>query len=115
MNPEIQKYLQDILNSIESIDIHLNYKRDLNFFLTNITARRAIERELEIIGEAVNRILKLDPDFPISKARIIVDTRNKVIHAYDAVDEYIIWKIISKDIPILKDEIDRLDNKKNDD
>lgn len=105
MNPEIQKFLQDIVTSIEAIDIHLNHKRDIDFFLSNITSRRAIERELEIIGEATNRILKISPDFPISHARIIVDTRNKVIHAYDAVDEFIIWKIVVKDIPKLMEEV----------
>lgn len=108
MSPEIQKYLQDILSSIESIDIHLNGKRDLNYFLSNLTVRRAVERELEIIGEATSRILKLAPELNISHARLIVDTRNKVIHAYDSVDEYIVWKIIVKDIPILKQEVSAL-------
>ena len=68
------------------------------------TKRRAVERELEIIGEAVNRLLKLNSTIEISFARIIVDLRNKVIHSYDSIDNEIIWKVVMKDIPILKAE-----------
>ena len=70
--------------------------------------RRGIERELEIIGEAVNRILKINPDIEISEARRIVDLKNWVIHGYDKVDDVIIWGIISRDIPKLKKQVDRL-------
>ena len=67
--------------------------------------RRAVEREIEIIGEAMSKILKLDPDCPIKNARKIVDTRNWVIHSYDNVDDIVIWNIISKHLPKLKIEI----------
>jgi len=60
---------------------------------------------LEIIGEATNNLLKLNPDFPLSHARLIVDLRNRVIHSYDSVDEIIIWKIVMKDIPVLLKEV----------
>ena len=70
--------------------------------------RRAVERELEIIGEAVNNLLKLNPEIPLSYARIVVDLRNRIIHAYDAVNHTIIWKIIMKDIPVLLNEVQRL-------
>ena len=69
--------------------------------------RRAVEREFEIIGEAISNILKIDPDFPIENARRIVDLRNLVIHGYDKVDSAIIWGII-KDLPELKIEIEKL-------
>ncbi|MCX6273553.1 MAG: DUF86 domain-containing protein [Bacteroidetes bacterium] len=49
--------------------------------------KRAIERDLEIIGEAVNRILKTDPDFPLDSARRIVGLRNQIIHAYDSISD----------------------------
>jgi uncharacterized protein with HEPN domain len=70
--------------------------------------RRGIERELEIIGEAINRILKINPDIEISEARRIVDLRNWVIHGYDNVDAVIIWGIISRDIPKLKEQVEKL-------
>lgn len=70
--------------------------------------RRGIERELEIIGEAANRILKIDPNVNIDNARKIVDLRNWVIHGYDKVDDVIIWGIVSRQLPILKEQVDKL-------
>ena len=67
-----------------------------------------VERELEIIGEALSRILKQKPNIEISYASIVVDLRNKVIHAYDSVNDTIIWKIITKDILVLKEEVEKL-------
>jgi len=64
-----------------------------------------VERELEIIGEATNRILKIDGSIAISNARRIVDLRNRVIHAYDAVDDVIVWSVVVKSLPGLKQEI----------
>ena len=106
MSEEIQKFLYDILEAIQNVDIHLGYERNFKVFASSITIRRAVERELEIIGEATSRILKEQPDIKISHARQIVDLRNRVIHAYDAVDEIIIWKVITRDLPILKTEIE---------
>lgn len=63
---------------------------------------RGVEREIEIIGEAVNRILKIDAKIQISNARKIVNLRNWVIHSYDNVDSILIWVIIQKDIPVLQ-------------
>lgn len=70
--------------------------------------RRAVERELEIIGEAVNHLFDLLPDIPIDNARRIVDLRNFVIHGYDKVDNVIIWGIINRDLPKLKEQVDYL-------
>lgn len=70
--------------------------------------KRAVERELEIIGEAINRILYIEPDIGISEARRIVDLRNSVIHGYDKVDDVIIWGIISRDIPKLKAQVENM-------
>lgn len=108
MSPEEKKLLLDISEAIRNIDIHLEGRRIFDEFATNITKRRAVERELEIIGEATNNLLKIDPDSPLSFARKIVDLRNRVIHAYDAVDETIIWKVIVKDIPLFQTEVQDL-------
>lgn len=64
--------------------------------------------ELEIIGEATNRLLKIDPLVKIAHARRIVDLRNKVIHAYDTVDHYTIWAVKVNDLPTLKIEVNGL-------
>ena len=68
--------------------------------------KRAIERNLEIIGEAINRILKEDPDFPIENAKKIIGLRNQIIHGYDSISDENIWGIITVYLPKLKSEID---------
>lgn len=105
---EEKKLLIDIIDSINSIDEHLDKERILEIYLNNKTKRRAVEREIEIIGEAMSKILKINPNISISYARIIVDLRNKVIHSYDSVDDILIWKIIMKDLPILLEEAKKL-------
>ncbi len=100
-----KKLLLDILTAIESIEDYLGKKRDFKKYQENKMLRRAIERELEIIGEATKRLLRLSPDFPISEARRIVNLRNWVIHSYDSVDSNIIWGIIHKDLPLLKSQV----------
>jgi uncharacterized protein with HEPN domain len=94
-----------MLTSINSIEEFLGEKRDFFEFQKNKLLRRGIEREIEIIGEAMGRILKLDSKFEIKNARKIVDTRNWVIHAYDNVDEIVIWEIVINHLPKLKSEL----------
>lgn len=108
MQLEIQKYLFDIQLSIDSINEYLGDKKDFNYYQNNKLLRRGIERELEIIGEAANRILKMNSNIKIDNARKIVDLRNWVIHGYDKIDDVIIWGIISKQLPLLKIQADEL-------
>lgn len=108
MQLEIKKLLLDISDSIESIDSYLGDKKDFLEYLQKKMLRRAVERELSIIGEATNKILKINSGFPISEARRIVNLRNWVIHSYDSVDSIIIWGIIHKDLPLLKVQVDQL-------
>ena len=89
MKREIKKHLFDIKTSIESIFEYLGEKKDFKDYQKNKLLRRGIEREIEIIGEAVNRIIKLSPDFKLENARKIIDTRNWVIHGYDKVDDIV--------------------------
>lgn len=93
--------------SINSIFEYLGDKRDFTEYLNNKLLRRAIEREIEIIGEAINRALKQDPELHIENARRIVDTRNWVIHGYDKVDDVIIWGIVVNHLPKLQQEIQK--------
>lgn len=62
MNNEIEKFLFDIKVSINQIEDFLGEKRDFNIYIDNKMLRRAIEREFEIIGEAINRIIKINPE-----------------------------------------------------
>jgi uncharacterized protein with HEPN domain len=76
MKREVNKYLYDIKTSKESIYEFLGNKRYFFEYLNNKLLRRGIEREIEMIGEAMNRIMKYDPKVQIEIAKQILDTRN---------------------------------------
>lgn len=102
---EIFKYVLDIESIIDEIEKVKELYPSFAGFDGDFLAKRAVERHLEIIGEAVNHIRKNDPDIKISGVKQIVNLRNLIIHAYDAVDSAILWGIIYKDIPVLKKEL----------
>jgi uncharacterized protein with HEPN domain len=109
MDEQIQKWLYDILFSIEEIDNYfLQFEKKFEEYQKSIILKRAIERNLEIIGEAVNKILKVDPLIPIENAMKIVGLRNQIIHAYDHISDENIWAIIIRHLPKLKEEINKL-------
>lgn len=105
MTREVKKYLFDIREAIKSINSFMPERKDFNDFKNNTLVKRAIERELEIIGEAINKVLKVDPNIQIRNARKIVDLRNFIIHSYDRVSDEILWSITIKNIPELEQDI----------
>ena len=108
MTLEEKKLLTDIIQCIVSVDEHLEGKRVFTEYKSSKTKRRAVERELEIIGEAISKLLKINPAIHISYARQIVDLRNKVIHAYDNVNDTVIWNVIVNHLPVLQAEAQNL-------
>lgn len=67
--------------------------------IKNICLRRAIERNIEIIGEAMNRILKIDRNITITNSSKIVDARNYIIHGYDSLSVDILWSMVINHLP----------------
>jgi len=110
MNDQTKKYLEDIALAIQNIENFLGEKRDFEAYSQNLMLKQATERNLEIIGEAVNYAIKHSPELSITNARRIVDLRNKLIHAYDSIDDATIWAIIVRQLPILKEEVNQLLN-----
>ncbi|MFN8278731.1 MAG: HepT-like ribonuclease domain-containing protein [Saprospiraceae bacterium] len=109
MDNEIKAWLYDILNAIIEIDdFFLNQKKVFADYQSDIRTRRAVERNIEIIGEAMNRILKKNATINLSNSRKLVDVRNRIIHGYDSVSDEVIWGIIIRHLPILKTEIEKL-------
>ncbi len=109
MDDRINKYIADMLNSIAEIDEATErFGRHYDTFANDIVFRKFVERNIEILGEAMNRILKIWPDVNVSSARKIVDTRNYVIHAYDSLKPDILWAIVINHIPRLKKELEAL-------
>ncbi|MGN6181559.1 MAG: HepT-like ribonuclease domain-containing protein [Mucilaginibacter sp.] len=105
MQDEIKTWLLDIQQAIVEINDFLPDKRDFFQFKRDLKTKRAIERDVEIIGEAANRILKLHPDIAITNIKKIIATRNRIIHGYDSVSDEIIWSIVVKYLPELEKEI----------
>ena len=101
--------LYDILNGINEIESYfIDAPKDFVIFQNDLKTKRAIERNIEIIGEAMNRILSQNETIQLSNSRKIVDTRNRIIHGYDTVSDDIIWGIVINHLPILRLEIERL-------
>lgn len=107
MDPKIQSRLLDIDQSIDEIFEFIGEKNDFFHYQKDLKTKKAVERNIEIIGEAVSRILKVDESFPIENARNIIGTRNRIIHSYDNISDEIIWTIITRELPSLKAQISK--------
>jgi uncharacterized protein with HEPN domain len=106
MDNDIKTWLFDILKSIEEIDSYfIDKQKTFSVYQTDIKTKRAIERNIEIIGEAVNRIYKKDPGFLIINSKLIIGTRNRIVHGYDKISDDLIWSIVINHIPKLREEI----------
>ena len=106
MDREIKTWLYDILNAIEEIEQFLpQSERIFEVYKDDLKTKRAVERNLEIIGEATNRILNKDSNFKISHSRKVISLRNRIIHGYDVISDELIWGIVINDLPKLKSEI----------
>lgn len=108
MQEEIRVWLKDIENAISEINDFLPRPKNFRAFEKDLKTRRAVERNIEIIGEAMGRILRVNPQIVISDSRKIVDTRNRIIHGYDSVSNDVIWLIAIKYLPILAEEVKAL-------
>ena len=108
MDNEVKTWLKDIEQAIIEINSFLPEIKNFKDFQKDIKTKRAVERNIEIIGEAMSRVLKVDPDIGISHTRKIVDTRNRIVHGYDSVSEDILWGIIVKNLPDLQKEVKKL-------
>jgi len=109
MDDREKKYLEDILIAIDEIDVFFEtLPKRYDVFVNSLLLRRGVERNIEIIGEAMSRILKSDSKISITNARKIVDTRNYVVHGYDTVTVDILWSIVVNHLPPLKNEIEGL-------
>lgn len=109
MQPRALKYILDIESVISEIE---SFKETVNndFFAyqNNQLVKRAIERNLIIIGEATKKLLDLEPALKFSDQKKIIGLRNLLSHAYDSVEDELIWGIVQKDVPKLRKEVDQI-------
>lgn len=108
-NEEILTYLQDVLDAINDMQsCFIDFPNIYDLFEKDIMRKCVVERKTEIMGEAINRIRKIDPTIEIPNARAIIATRNRIIHAYDNVQPTFLWGLVIKHIPELKKDIERI-------
>lgn len=111
MDERILKWLYDIKLCIDEIDSFFQEEeKDFFKYKNNLMLKRAVERNFEIIGEAVNRIITRDNSFTekISNAKAIIALRNQVIHAYDTISDENIWSILTNNLLKLQSEVNAL-------
>ena len=106
MNSASQKLLLDVQAAGAGILQHLAGKT-LTDYSGSRLLRRAVEREFEIIGEALKRLSESDPAAAarVSELRTIISFRNRVIHGYDTVDDMVVWGITESRLPLLLSEV----------
>jgi len=102
MTHNIKACLHDAVSACQLI-IRFTKGIGLQEYQENLLVKSAVERQFEILGEALNRIKKLDPDFlkDISDCQKIIAFRNVIAHGYDAIDDEIVYLVIQKQIPEL--------------
>ncbi len=105
MSEKEKKYLLDIIMAIQEIENFFGGTYNFDEFKSNSMLKSAVERQLITVGEAMNRLLAINPSIVITSARNIVQFRNKVTHEYDAVDDVITWAVVVNHLPVLKREI----------
>jgi uncharacterized protein with HEPN domain len=109
MDSYVRDLLSDIVRSIDEIHEFSNglTVEDFKLYLSNKMMRRAIERDLIIIGEAMHDIVKVDHTrvMRIKNSRRVIELRNDVVHSYDDLANEKIWQFIWTELPYLRKEV----------
>ena len=109
MHPKSLKLLEDV-RAAAAFVIAATREKSESGYLGDAVLRFAVERNFEIIGEALGRLAKIDSDTAaqVSDLARIIAFRNVLIHAYDHVDHRLVWRVIQADLPTLLGEIGQL-------
>jgi len=110
MHPKSPKWLDDVARSCRYIAEDTT-GATLDADLHQRQMRQAVERNLEIIGEALSRLRKVDPDTAakISDMHRIIGLRNRLAHGYDdEIEDALVWRAIQESIPVLQADVERL-------
>jgi uncharacterized protein with HEPN domain len=107
MTERAQKYLYDILNAIELIELFSEGIDNFNAYRTDLKTKSAVERQIAIIGEAVTHFKKHETVVVLNNMPQIISVRNRLIHAYDKVEDKVIWMIVDEHLAPLKLEVQK--------
>ncbi len=109
MQLETKKFLYDIKQAAELLS---EFARDktIDDYIEEAMLRSAVERQFEIIGEALNQLAKTDKNVveQVTGYQRIIAFRNILIHGYAQVDDHVVWDVLQENLPILKNEVARL-------
>jgi uncharacterized protein with HEPN domain len=105
-----KKYLSDILIAIDLIEQFTKETNNFNHYQNDLKTQSAVERQLVVIGEALNKLNKLEPKLTINNDKQIISFRNRLVHSYDSIDNSIVWAIIKRHLDLLKAEITTLED-----
>ncbi|WP_445738073.1 HepT-like ribonuclease domain-containing protein [Mariniflexile sp.] len=109
MTEKSKKYLSDIFMAIDLIEKFIVDITDFNSYQNDLKTQSAVERQLVIIGEALNQLKKVEPHLEIEHDKQIIGFRNRLVHAYDNIDNSIVWAIINRHLKKLKEEINTIE------
>jgi len=111
MPPETAKLLYDMKSAAERI-ARFTANRSIDDYLNDEMIRSAVERQFEIIGEAMTRLIKRDvaTAAKITDYKKIAGFRNALIHGYDSIDDKTSWRAVTSHLPILAAEVEQLLN-----
>lgn len=109
MRLEVKKYLADIQVACQRL-VRFTAGKELEDYVGDEMLQSAVERQFEIIGEALNCALRIDPGMgaSISDTRRIIAFRNRLIHGYSDLDMRLVWGVVKKNLPLLCREVDLL-------
>lgn len=110
MTEKSKKYLSDVLMAIHLIREFTIDIIDFNIYDNDRKTQSAVERQLVIIGEALNKLRQTEAEIVIENDKQIIGFRNRLVHAYDSIDNSIVWAIINRHLENLKNEIENLES-----
>lgn len=109
MHPDVKIFLHDVLNSCRLLN-EFTMGKSLENYSGDKLLQSAVERQFLIIGEALGRALKVEPDLleSISNIRRIINFRNILVHGYSSIEDETVWGIIENDLPVLCSTVQKL-------
>jgi len=101
-----------IEDAVTACDLIVQFTLDMgeDQYAADLKTQSAVERQFEIVGEALNRIKKIDPGLldRVDNWREIIGFRNVIAHGYDVIENELVWNSVKKDIPVLLAQLQRM-------